>query len=40
MLIESGMSRAKRKVENDQVAAAIILRSYLDRLSVSNSNNK
>ena len=40
MLIESGMSRSKRKVENDQVAAAIILRSYLDRLSMSNSNNK
>ena len=40
MLIESGMSRAKRKVENDQVAAAIILRSYLDRLSNSSSNSE
>lgn len=33
LLIDAGMSRTKRKNVNDQIAAAIILRSYLDSQS-------
>ena len=39
-LLESGMSRAKRKTVIDQVAAALILQSYLDSLRRSGSDGE
>lgn len=39
MLIGSGMSRKKRKNTRDQVAAAVMLQGYLDRLAHDRGND-
>ncbi len=39
ILIESGMSRSKRKQKVDKIAASLILQGYLDSLNLKNNIN-